>query len=723
MLNWVKRREYILLAGITLIAALARFYHITELPPGLHFDEAFENVQALDILAGRGYPVFFEGNYGVEPTLIYLIALYYRVFGVSALAGRLIAAAMGTLTVPALYLLVRAVFQVRTTDGQDDTAIRASGITKHPPAYGGTKRESDHLAYERTGEKLQDRAVILGLLSTLSLALLFWHVHFSRLGIEPIFVPLNTILMLCFLWQGLETGRPLAFILAGALVGFGPYTYPAGRLLPLLAACVGLHCLLAHSKRLNESSWRSRYVRGIVLAVIAAAIVFAPLGWYFKDHPHLLTQRMSQVGVTAAGQGSASPLETITGNLERAAYMYTVQGDSDVRNNVPGRSVLDLGWSVLFFVGLAACIVRFRNPSYGLPLWWLVVLTIPTVLSEYAPHFRRALGAAPAVAVLIAIGVVTLLEWVVVKAISQERTDGATAQHYPYIVAIAVALIWLYGAGASVYAYFVTWAQTPALYYAFDVGLRDIGEYVHGLPPEEMAYLSPVRQDHQTLIFTVGQEFRPKTFDGRRCLVLPPPDSAASYIHLVAEDQGLPHELKTYLPDLSEVHRFGDYTGDLYAIVHHVPAGHRQTIEPAIHVQARLGESIELIGADVPTASYRPGDMIAVTIYWRALDSIDRDYTASVQLHGPFNPATNGPLWAQEDAQAGKGTYPTTRWTRGETVIESYSLVIPPSTPPGTYTLHASMYWLPTLERLPVTIMGEPEESGTVELGTVEVAG
>ncbi len=383
MLNWVKKREYILLVGITLIAAMARFYHITELPPGLHFDEAFENVQALSILAGRGYPVFFEGNYGVEPTLIYLIALYYRVFGVSALAGRLIAAAVGTLTVPALYLLVRALFQTRTADSTD---TRASAVVQPPLARGVTKGKSDHFACERTEEKPQDRAVMLGLLSALSLALLFWHVHFSRLGIEPIFVPLNTILMLYFLRQGLETGRPLAFILAGALVGFGPYTYPAGRLLPLLAACIGVHWLLAYHKRLNESSWRSRYVWGVVLAVIAAAIVFAPLGWYFKDHPQLLTQRMSQVGVTAAGQGNASPLETITSNLERAAYMYTVQGDSDVRNNSPGRSVLDLGWSVFFFVGLATCIVRFRNPSYVMPLGWNADITTPRVFAFTPQH-------------------------------------------------------------------------------------------------------------------------------------------------------------------------------------------------------------------------------------------------------------------------------------------------------------------------------------------------
>lgn len=704
MLNWLRRREYILLAAITLVAAAARFYHITALPPGLHFDEAFENVQALDILAGRGYPVFFEGNYGVEPTLIYLIALYYRLFGVSALAGRFIAATVGTLTVPALYVLVRAVFLSGTAAAQDTRNVAAEDL-------------------------VTARASLIGLWSAASLALLFWHIHFSRLGIEPILVPLNAVLMLHFLWQGLATGRVLPFVLAGALVGFGPYTYPAGRLLPLLAAGVILHWLAVgrwSAKGTCLTPDRRKYARGVGLAVLAAALVFAPLGWYFKDHPYLLTQRMSQVSAITPARDSESSLETLAAHAESAAYMYTVRGDSDVRNNLPGRPVLDLAWSALFLVGLATSVIRFRRPAYVLPVWWLMVMTLPTVLSEYPPHFRRALGASPAVAVLIAVGAVTVLDWLTTARPDSARADApgkARSKAKLVVIAVPIALVWLYGAGAALHAYFVTWAQSPALYYAFDVGLRDIGEYVRRLPPEEMAYLSPVRQDHQTIIFTVGREFRPVTFDGRRCLVLPPADRAATYVHLIAEDRGLPRALRAYLPDLREVRHLTDYAGEPYAGIYRVPAGTRQIIAPQTPIHARLGDSIELLGADMPTTQYRPGEAIVVTLYWRALATLDRDYTASVQLHGPFNPATNGPLWAQEDTQPGKGTYPTTRWTPGETIIEQYSFAIPPDAPPGGYALQASMYWLPTLERLPVTPApggGQPG-ADTVELGQVEL--
>lgn len=685
-----RRLEYLLIAGITLIAVLARFYRITVLPPGLHFDEAFENVQALGILNGPGFPVFFEGNYGVEPTFICLIALYYRLFGAHAIAGRLIAAAVGSLTVPALHLLVRTVF----------------------------RREG------------RDRAVLLGLLSALSLALLYWHIHFSRLGIESILVPLNVILALYFLWQGLETARPLSFILSGALVGFGPYTYPAGRLLPVLVAIVGIHWLIAHRDRLVSGKMRVQYVRGILLAVAAALVVFAPLGLYFYNHPGLLTQRMGQVGITSEGQGNESSFQTIGDNLERTLTMYTVTGDEDPRNNVPGRPVLDLLWVIFFFVGLSACIVRILRPSYGLLLWWLIVMSIPTVLSEYAPHFRRALGASPAVAVLMALGMVILLEWLLSEPEPDPYTEGVDAvkergfrdRVRPYMVVGLLALFWLLGAASSLYDYFAVWSSDPALYYAFDVGLRDIGGHVRDLPEDELAYLSPVRQDHQTLIFTVGQAYRPKSFDGRRVLVLPPEGRAATYLNLVEEDRVSPRGLSTYLPDLAEVRRFRDAAGGVYAVVRRVPESHTQRVNPAMPVQAVLGGAVGIRGVDIPPGPFHPGDTLVVTVYWRAADEVARDYTASVQLHGPFNPATNGLLWAQEDAQPGKGTYPTTRWTSGETVIESYSLPIPADAPPGTYTLHAAMYWLPTLERLPAARDGQPI-GDSVPLAEVEIAG
>jgi hypothetical protein len=235
-----------------------------------------------------------------------------------------------------------------------------------------------------------------------------------------------------------------------------------------------------------------------------------------------------------------------------------------------------------------------------------------------------------------------------------------------------------------------------------------------------MAYLSPVRQDHQTLIFVVGQEGRPKTFDGRRCLVLPPQGKAATYINLVTEDAGSPKRLRTYLPDLAEVRRFKDDAGALYAVARRISPSSPQVVVPTYRVEASLGNAVEILGYDVSTEVTPPGQVLVVTVYWRAKSTLSQDYTAFVHLLGPFNPATGGPLWAQEDSQPGQGTYPTSRWSPGEVVVEEYRLQVPQEAPAGKYSVQAGIYLLATLGRLPVIRNGLPA-GDSVTLTAVDI--
>ncbi|UCC61811.1 MAG: hypothetical protein JSV36_13560, partial [Anaerolineae bacterium] len=116
-----------------------------------------------------------------------------------------------------------------------------------------------------------------------------------------------------------------------------------------------------------------------------------------------------------------------------------------------------------------------------------------------------------------------------------------------------------------------------------------------------------------------------------------------------------------------------------------------------------------LLGYDLPQGPFRPGENVPVMVYWRALSEIDLPYTFFVHLLGPFNPATDGPLWGQHDAEPGDGTYPTTAWDADEIVVDEYVVPIPSETPAGEYELEIGFYYLPTLKRLPVLDQtGEP---------------
>ena len=84
-LKWVAR-------GILLVLALAvvmlRFQRLSELPPGLDYDEGAHGVDALSVLRGE-HAVFFPESHGREGLIIYAIALTTSLLGRTILAVRL----------------------------------------------------------------------------------------------------------------------------------------------------------------------------------------------------------------------------------------------------------------------------------------------------------------------------------------------------------------------------------------------------------------------------------------------------------------------------------------------------------------------------------------------------------------------------------------------------------------------------------------------------------
>jgi len=84
--TWLEPLALIL---ITALAALLRFWQLKTIPPGFHYDEAFEALEAWRVLTQPGYhPIFFPGNFGLEPLFIYLTALAFRLFGASPFTMR-----------------------------------------------------------------------------------------------------------------------------------------------------------------------------------------------------------------------------------------------------------------------------------------------------------------------------------------------------------------------------------------------------------------------------------------------------------------------------------------------------------------------------------------------------------------------------------------------------------------------------------------------------------
>jgi hypothetical protein len=134
---------------------------------------------------------------------------------------------------------------------------------------------------------------------------------------------------------------------------------------------------------------------------------------------------------------------------------------------------------------------------------------------------------------------------------------------------------------------------------------------------------------------------------------------------------------------------------------------------PAHALSYRLGEQIELVGYDdSPTLS--AGDVLTLTLYWRALQVPQGDYKVFVHLLDQA-----GAKVTQHDAPPRDGRYPTWAWQPGDLVLDTHQLALPDERPPGPYRWVVGMYRPDTGERLPVTGPEGPLVDGTIPLGEV----
>jgi hypothetical protein len=113
----------------------------------------------------------------------------------------------------------------------------------------------------------------------------------------------------------------------------------------------------------------------------------------------------------------------------------------------------------------------------------------------------------------------------------------------------------------------------------------------------------------------------------------------------------------------------------------------------------KIGNTISLLGYRLPSKSpIRAGESLKVYLYWQSSEAPPRDFTAFVHLLDG-----SGILRAQSDSAPRNGTYPTSIWTPGETILDSHTLTLPQDTPPGAYRLEIGMYEWPSLQRLLIT--------------------
>lgn len=109
-------------------------------------------------------------------------------------------------------------------------------------------------------------------------------------------------------------------------------------------------------------------------------------------------------------------------------------------------------------------------------------------------------------------------------------------------------------------------------------------------------------------------------------------------------------------------------------------------LEPSRLSGATFDGSFRLMGYDAPETAH-PGDPLALTLFWEALQPDGRDYTVFVHLVDGA-----GELVTQSDGPPRTGMYPTGIWSAGEQVRDEHVLGLPPDLPPGKYEIRVGLY-------------------------------
>ena len=368
---------------ILLLAAGMRLIHLDEVMPEMSSDHVEKIRDAWRVSQGQ-HQVFFANIGGREPFQMYAMALLAGApgLGFNFYSLKFLSALEGIVAVALIALAARTVI-------------------------GG-----------RVGR-------LAAWLTALLVAVSYWHLVLSRMGLRIVLTTAVVALLLFFLYRALRHNRRGDFLAAGLVTGLGLYTYQATRMLPLVILTGVALALLQYPAR-----QRLALIRNLAALVLIAFAAFIPLGGYALEFPQDFWRRTTSrvlgdealraEGSDAAAEQLANARATLLQlgeNLRNALLMFNVRGDGAWINGAPGRPALDPWTGALFALGLVAWARRILRQRSVLPLLLplaLVILLLPSALAlsfpRENPSHTRASGALPVALMIAALPLAQLVD-------------------------------------------------------------------------------------------------------------------------------------------------------------------------------------------------------------------------------------------------------------------------------------------------------------------------
>jgi len=381
------KKQLLILALLTLIAGLLRFYLLGQFPVSPNWDEISHGYNAYSLLQtgkdewGTAFPTIFKtfGDYKL-PLYIYLTIIPVAIFGLNVFAIRFISALAGTLAIPGIYLLTKALFPDKEF-------------------------------------KFKKFGIPLSLISSFILTFLSWHFFISRPALEANLALTLIIFGGYFLVKGLQKSGN--FIFASLLFGLSIHTYNTARVFvpTLLIAFV----LVFWKKiKINRSS----------LAALGIIIFFGAIVGY-QILSGVGTARYSKLNIITESTAYTLGQQRVESNLppliaklafNRPLYFANTfianyfsyfsptfinqSTGAQVQFAIPQKNLFGLPVVVLFLLGLLYLIKNPKDKQNQFILLWLLLSPVAAALTADPPQALRPNPMIPAVVIIAGLGLI-----------------------------------------------------------------------------------------------------------------------------------------------------------------------------------------------------------------------------------------------------------------------------------------------------------------------------
>jgi len=558
------------------------------------------------------------------------------------------------------------------------------------------------------------------LASTFILSITYLHLHYSRIGLRTITLPLFLALGVGLLVRGIRRDSWPLLALSGLAFGLSIYTYIASRLAPVLLAVPPVALVPS-----NKIGWALRRVAAVAAVWI---LVSLPLGIYTVRHAAEVQSHTDDVSILNPANNHGDPAGAIVHGVLSTIGSIDFVGSAGAEQNLPFRPLLDPLESVFFGTGLVilavgACrevasirsnrLSRESMPTSpaatsrlliaGLVVGWILDQALPSALSVNPPGFIRMTGLLPPVAIAVGLGLGSTYRWLRSRSIS------------PVYVGSFVGVCLAISSALTIRDYFLVWGPSPEAYHLMMADKVDSAKYLDGLATRDRVFLAPLWATDNTVRFFINGSGI-QSFDLGQGLVVPTDRSRdVHYVFPASDDREAPSLARELNVPVS-ISTVRDDTGR-YSLLTRLDLKAADLPSPPPTI-ATFEQNIGLVGALLDASTATGGSPISFRLEWVGFHVNSEDFTVFVHLRN----ATNQTI-TQADGQPVGGSFPTSQWRTGDIVWDRRSLTVPASTPAGRYHLVVGLYRRETLVRLPAQTRAGRAESDEVVVGEVSVSG